>query len=422
MALTKEELKALEDQFGAQASAEVKRQVDEAEKRLQTKHDEAMKGSITVQAFDDFKKEAFVEVNKTLKGLEEGIVKQGNAINTIIEKRAPDSISFEEFIMGKKDEIKSLREKGQMIQISGQQLKAAGVSSVSGSIQDMTSPPGSPYIPGVGNDLLQVFDIIRNPNFITTRVDLGRTDQSKLIWANETDYEGAPALVGESGLKPLLQHKFQAAMSEAKKIAAYIKITEEFDQDLPQFATLVRRMLQDDVIRGWDDQVQTEVIAASLPYQVTSLDGAIYDANRWDALLAMLAQVYSYNFTPNTIGINPFTNVLLKTAKNIDGTYLLPSFAQEIQNMLVQANKVATGHAFAGDLKQYKVDIYKDFYLKIGLVNDDLIKNEFSIVGELRYHSYISDNRKKALVYDSVGDVMEQIRGSFTSVGDSESE
>lgn len=419
--LTKEELKELETQFGKQASEEVKRQVDEAEKRLQTKHDDQLKGMITAKAFDDFKQEAFVEVNKTLKGLEEATTKQGNAINTIIEKRAPDSISFVDFLIGKADEIKSLREKGNMIQISGQQLKAAGVSSISGSIQDMTSPPGSPYIPGITNDLLQLFEIIRNPNFIIGQVDMGRTDQSKLVWANETDYQGTPALVAESGLKPLLQHKFQAQLSNAKKIAAYIKITEEFDQDLPQFGTVVRRLLQEDVIRGWDDQLQTEVIDASHPYEVASLDGAIYDANRWDALLSMLAQVYHYNFIPNTIGINPFTNVLLKTAKNIDGTYLLPAFAAEIQNLLVQANKVATGKAFVGDLKQFKVDIYKDFYIKIGLINDDLIHNEFAIVGELRYHSYISDNRTKALVYDSVGDVMDQIRGGFSSVGDSES-
>jgi hypothetical protein len=65
-----------------------------------------------------------------------------------------------------------------------------------------------------------------------------------------------------------------------------------------------------------------------------------------------------------------------------------------------------------GDLKQYHVDIYKDFILKIGWINDELIHNKFAIVGELRYHSYISDARKKALVYDSLAGVASRISGS----------
>lgn len=79
---------------------------------------------------------------------------------------------------------------------------------------------------------------------------------------------------------------------------------------------------------------------------------------------------------------------------------------------MTQANKVVVGNAFVGDLKQFKVDVYKDFVLKVGLVNDDLINNRFTIVGEIRYHRYISESRKKAIVYDSLAQVAASISGT----------
>jgi hypothetical protein len=85
-------------------------------------------------------------------------------------------------------------------------------------------------------------------------------------------------------------------------------------------------------------------------------------------------------------------------------------FPQEISPKLVTANKVAANYALSGDLKQFKVDIYKDFTLRVGWINDDFIKNQFVIVGELRYHAYISDNRKKAIVYDNLDTIIAAIR------------
>jgi hypothetical protein len=80
-----------------------------------------------------------------------------------------------------------------------------------------------------------------------------------------------------------------------------------------------------------------------------------------------------------------------------------------------QGNKVALGFALLGDFSAFKVDIYKDFYLKIGWINDDLIRNQFCIVGELRYHDYISDNDKNGLVYHDLAYVRNRINGVPTS-------
>lgn len=414
--MTPEQIAELKKTVGEQAAAEIKRTSDEAEKRINEAMENKTKGLMSEKTFSEFKENELKTVNDALAKLENAMKEQGNKINAVLEYQAPASKSFEQFITELAPQIKEAKINGKMIEITAAQLKAAGVTSIGGSVQAMDAAPTSPYAPGIGAGDLEIFDIARDPNFILNQVDMGRTSNSRLAWANETDYQGAPEEVTEGNDKPLTQHKFKVEMSEAKKIAGYIKLTDEFDQDLPNFATRVRRMLQEDVIRGWDTAVQTAVIAAANDYDISTLNDSTPFANYWDALMAMLTQVRKYNFTPNTIGLSPEVDMILGTRKGTDGHYLTPAFAPMVDRMKVVANKLGVGNALVGDLKQYKVDVYKEFVLKVGLVNDDLIKNQFSIVGEIRYHRYISDARKNAICHDNLNDIVTAINQASSSI------
>lgn len=407
MALDKQTEQELLEKVGKEATEATKAEIKKAEIDINAKADEFKKGLLTEKAFEDFKKEKLDPITETLKILEEASKEQGTKMNSFLEKAAPNSKSFEDFLIEKAKDIEALRTKGGFMEFTGKQLKDAGVNSIAGAI-----PTPSPYAPGP-TGTLEIFDIVRNPNFITSKVDIGRTDKAVLAWANEkvAILGSASADVAEGGLKPQLQHQFEIETSKAKKAAGWIELTDEFEQDLPQFATKVRRLVQEDVERAWDDAIQVQVQNAARPYEITDLNDQIAFANRWDAILAFMGQVGYYNFVPNTVAINWLTNVLLQSAKNENGTYLLPSFADDVRRMLVYANKMQVGNALVGDLKQYHVDIYKDFVLKVGWINDEFIYNKFAIVGEMRYHSYISDARKKALVYDSLSGIAAQIEG-----------
>lgn len=402
--MTPEQLKELESTLGKQTAAEIKKETEAAEKRINEKIAEVSKGMMTAEAFENYKKEQIEPLNKTLEKLEAAAKEQGNKINEFTEKAAPNSRTLESFIAEKMGELKGT---GKMIEVTAAQLKVAGVQSISGTVD-----PSSPYAPGIAGTELEIFDIARNPNFITSRVDLGRTNSSILAWANEKELQGAPAEVAEAGLKPQVQRIFSVETSTAKKIAGWSEFTDEFDQDLPGFATKVRRMLQEDVVRAWDDAVQSFTISNAKGYEITELDGQIQDANFWDAILAMMGQVGFYNFTPNTVAMNWLTNVQVKTIKDSNGTYLLPPFVEDLRPLMAYANKLAVRYALVGDLKQVHVDMYKDFVLKIGYINDEFIYNKYAVVGELRYHRYISDARKKALVYDSLANVAGEINGT----------
>lgn len=400
MALTDVELKEIADKVGKETADKIQNEFKAVEKNVNEKMEAVKVGLMTQKDFESFKTDQLAPLNDTLEKLEKAMKEQGNQIASFVEKAAPNSKSLDEFLKENVTQIKNATEKKAYLEFTGEQLKAAGVYSIAGSI-----PTASPYAPGIGGAELNVFELARNPNFITSKVNLGRTNQARLAWFNELALEGGAAIVAEGALKPQSQHTFEVQTSTAKKVASWIEMTEEFEQDLPQLATVAQRLLNVDVVRGFDDAVQTDVQAAARPYNITTLNDKVPFANYWDAILAMMAQVGVYNFQPNTVAFNWITNAILKSRKNANGTYLLPSFADDIEAMTVYANKMANYYALVGDLQQYNVDIYKDYVLKIGWINDELIYNKFAMVGEMRYHSYISTARRNALVYDSLDTV-----------------
>lgn len=421
--MDEKQYKELIEKVGLETAAKIKTEMEAAEKRINDQNAALVKGLMTQAAFDTFKTEELGKINESLAEVEkltEAVKVQGTKMNEIMEHAAPKNQSFEDYfnntIAGEGGvKLQELRNKGGFIEIGARALKDAGVTSIPGSIQDMASPPGSPYLPGIGGADLQIFEVVRNPNFILDKVDVGRTNQSRLAWINETGELGLPTEVSEGAAKPQIQNTFKLETSVAKKIAAYIEITEEFEQDVPNLATLVRRMLQERVIRAWDDVIQLAVQGIATAYSAPALAHQIPFANFWDAIYSMMGQVRVANFIPNSVGIHPFTNVMMQADKTQQGIYLLPSFKDEITGMLTQANKLSPQNALVGDLKQYKVDIYKEFVLKVGWINDNFINNKFCVVGEIRYHRYISDNRKTAIVQGNLGNIRATLDGGSGS-------
>lgn len=412
--MTPEQLKELEVSFGKQAAEKMQAESDKIKTALKAEHEKVLEGFISKDDFEKKKAEQAEAFQKQLDKLEEASKEQGNKIAGIVTNAKPESKSLEQFIVEKGPEIKKALQEGKYIEYTATQLKAAGVIGVAsgfGTITDATIP-GNAYLPGLAGSGLELFEIVNNPNFILDQIDLGRTNSYRLAWINEKNEDGTITEVSEGAPKPKIDIEFETEISTAKKMAGYIHITDEFEQDLPQLATRVRRMLQERVLRAFDDTIQAAVIAAARPFEITDMNDSVDDANLWDAVYAMMAQVKKYNYMPNAVAINAITEALMKMSKATDGVYLLPSFASEITSRQSLANKVLPKHALVGDLKQYKVDIYKEFTLKAGLINDDLILNRSAIVGEIRYHRYISDIRKKALCYASLVEVKEDLDGT----------
>lgn len=408
--LTQEQFNDLVTKVGKEAAEEIKKQFAASEKSINDKIEDVQKGSMTSKQFEDFKKEELVKVTEKLASVEDILKEQGTILNALKEGNHPEQPKALEDLLSDEEtikQIKAIQKAGSgviEIPLGNITLKTAGSTSIGNSIQPMTPAPNSPYLPVAGPvNATNFFGIMYNPNFIINYVNRGNTNFALLPWVNETSVEGGATQVQEGAPKPLWNTRFKVEMSQAKKTAAMSVITEEFDQDLPGFTTIVKRLLTDTVARKWDDDVYAAVIAAAQAYSMTGLNGQVDDANLYDALRAMIAQVGKNNFNANFIGINPVTGALVEMQKSAtDRLYLLPPFLQRLQNIMREGNKVAEGNALVGDVNQYNVDVYKDMVLKVGYNNDDFQRNQFSVIAEVRYHDYISTIRKPALVYDQL--------------------
>lgn len=407
--LTEQQFNDLVSKVGNEAATKIKEQFATSEKGMNEKIDAVQKGMMTTKDFDTFKAEEIAKVNEQLLKVENILKEQGTVLNAMKENTPVQPKTLEQLISEPEtlQAIKGVQKAGTgniEISLAGVAFKTAGSQSVGNSVQAMSNPPNSPFLPTVNVlDAANFYGIVYNPNFIINYVSRGRTNTSRLAWVNETSVEGAPTQVQEGAPKPMWNTRFKVEMSEAKKTAAMSTITEEFDQDLPGFTTIVQRLLTETVGRKWDDDVYTAVIAAASAYTMTGLNGQVDDSNLYDALRAMLAQVGKNNYNANFIGINPVTGALVEMQKSAtDRLYLTPPFLQRLQSIMREGNKAAEGYALVGDISQYNVDVYKDMVLKVGYNLDDFQRNQFSVIAEVRYHDYISTNRKPSLVYDQL--------------------
>jgi hypothetical protein len=417
MALTQEQFDSLVVKVGDEAANKIKKEFATLEKSINDKHTDVVKGLLKSDDFEKFKTDEIAKLSDSMGKLEAAIKEQGTTINALKEtgnsakpKTLADVLSDKEVLA----EIKAVQKAGQgnvEIPLDGITLKTAGSTSIGNSIQPMTPPPNSPYLPAAAPlDATNFFGIMYNPNFIINYVNRGSTNFSMLPWVNETSVEGAAAEVQEGAQKPLWNTRFKVEMSTAKKIAAMSTITEEFDQDLPGFTTIVQRLLTEEVARKWDDAIYAAVINVAKLYTITGLNNKVDDANLYDALRSAIAQIGKKNFNANFIGVNPVTGALIEMQKSAtDRLYLVPPFIQRLQSMMREGNKVAEGYALVGDINQYNVDTYKNMVLKVGYNSDDFRRNQFSVIAEVRYHDYISDNRKDALLYDELDRIVSLI-------------
>jgi len=425
--MTPEELKAIQDRVSEELKTRFEKQDGELKSAVEAKVNAAVeqlqKGMISKDDYQKMISDALKEYGEKATKIEEILRDQGDKINGLqesIKTNKTGLTDIKELIEPHIPKLKELYQAGTgFIKIS---LKAAGVTSIANGIQAMTSPPNSPYAPGISNQPLTLYDIIRNPAFVSNYVNMGYTDQSRLAWINETSLQGLPALVAEAGSKPLTQRTFQVEYSQAKKIAAYISLTEEFDKDLPYLSTAVRRMLQMDLVRAFDLQIQADVISSATQLSFTTqlgpnnltlapLKNQIFDATLWDGLFAMGTAVRLANFIPNVSLVNPITYAKLVMSKDTYGRYNIPPAELSNQVNPQQGNNVTADWSLVGDLKQFNTDIYEDFVLKMGWINDDLIKNQFTIVSEVRFHDYISNARKQAIMYANCKWIAEQLNG-----------
>lgn len=135
----------------------------------------------------------------------------------------------------------------------------------------------------------------------------------------------------------------------------------------------------------------------------TTLAASIPTPNRFDVIMAAVAQIAAANFMADTIVVNPADFYAMQLVKDGEGRYLLPPFStangMNVAGLRVVANNgVAVGSFLVGDFKKDNLAIREEVNIQIGYENDDFTRNLVTILAELRAVNYIKSNHLKAFV------------------------
>jgi len=377
---------------------------EEAKKAIET---------IAQAAFKSLKfKDTADNEEKTLEAIFEEIQKQHDSVAKIVKGlQNGDKSIIKTFEAECKEAVEA--NKAQLKELQGNQsgkvnftMKAAGTMTISGSYSGGTI--------GLTNWDPEFARIVRRQPFMRELVRIIATDNMYIAWAEQKNADpGVAGTVAEGATKPQTDFDIVEATAKVEKIAVWIKVSKEALADIKflqgeintELRELVELKLDEQILSGNGTSPNLKGILAVAPAfaAVSTLALLVPTPNRFDVLVAAVAQLAAANFYGDTIVINPADYFAMQLTKDAEGRYLLPPF-QSADGMtvaglkLVANNGVTVGNFLAGDFKKATLAIREEMNIQIGYVNDDFIKNLVTILAEMRAVLFVKSNWYNAFV------------------------
>ena len=326
------------------------------------------------------------------------------------------------FIKDNEAKIKSLYEaKAGVLEI---EVKAvASVTTASGT---NTSPPS---ITGVQqaplqNINLRDFDITP----LTTNVN---TSLAAYPYTEAKPKDGDYSFVAEGTAKPQTDFTWETNYAKPVKAAAWIRLTEESITDVVGLQSVADDLLmKKHAIKKskgilYGDGTSPNPKGATVygrAFSAGALALTVENPNFMDvvnACITDIATTHNYEdempYMANLVLVNPNDfYIQLVSAKTSFGTPLYPNaslFNQVvIGGVTIRAEEtIPAGKIFVADMSKYNTTNYKPYTVKIGWVNDDFIKNQFVILAESRFHTFVKKLDEQAFIYDDIETVKDAI-------------
>lgn len=401
--LPKEEV----DAILSKVNEEAKKVIGDLQKELEQKCQDIFKGTATQEQMTEYKNLVEQKNNELME-----ILKAQGAKIAEFEKNTHSKHSdFETQLRKGLDEAKNaikdmIRNKSGSVAI---EIKAAsptatisGLSPGSG-VASIVEQGSAAALLRLGDG--QVYTIQRGIPFILNFVNVNTTTASAIMWFDEIAQDGDFAITTEGAIKPLVQYKFERRTSSYEKAAGRVIITEEFDQDFPRLVGQIKQLMNVDIQNELNDLVITDMIANASAYAYSGLDASVEDPDKFAAIGAALAQLQSLYYKPNILMINTADAWAMRLQKDNEGRYIMPPFTWNGETYefgrVVADPRIPVGNFFVGDASVYHVDLKGGITIRIGYggSTDDFIKNQFTMVAEQYFFSYISEAKKAGLIY-----------------------
>ncbi|MGN6436869.1 MAG: phage major capsid protein [Agriterribacter sp.] len=252
--------------------------------------------------------------------------------------------------------------------------------------------------------------ILRRRPFIRSIVSVGRTNNGTIKYVEHTNPEGGAGMTAEGNPKSQASFQYVTREITAKKITAYIKVSDEFLDDIEEAESDIRQELIDLIELKLDEQLLTGdgntnnikgIDAWSTPWAHGTFLDTIVDPNEADVVRAGIAQQSKMFLMSTHVLMNPVDAAKLDMAKGSDGHYQKPGFmtGNNIDGVQIVENPgVTEGTAYLIDSAKLKLKIRKDLAITVGRDGNDLTNNLITFIAEMRAAMYLPVNHTGAVL------------------------
>jgi hypothetical protein len=364
-------------------------------------------------------------------------------------KPGEDMAPIKEEVVRLAAELKALKEKGTptgALTMKGQvnkfiadnhekikQLKAAGAGHIELELKvvgpmettSATNPDGIPEIVGV--QMAPPARVNLRTTIVNGLVSQFSTGLAAYPYTESLPKDGDYAFVLEKGTKPQIDFKIETRYAQPVKVAAHIILTDESIQDIPGLQSIANSYLKDkhDLKRQngilFGDGISPNPKGATKYgrlFSAGAMANSVSNPNFMDVVNAAITDIFTtHNFTDempymsSLVLVNPIDFfVELVAAKDGFGHPLYPmaSLFNRVTiggATIVPFEDIPAGKIFVADMSKYNTTNYIGYTVKIGWINDQLITNQFTMVGESRFHAFVKKLDEQAFIYDDISTI-----------------
>jgi HK97 family phage major capsid protein len=295
------------------------------------------------------------------------------------------------------------------VEISFSAVRAAATMTTSNVVTGAATTTGVPL------EWDDEIAFIRFPKNIV--MDVIRSSQADRVPPNivkreQKATEGSAAVTAEGAVKQLVSYSFEDKIYTRKKIAAHIEWTEELERDFDSLFNEIVNLFETDVIRQWNQYVLSLMVSSAPVYVSTPLDETIPVPNIYSVIGAGILQIQSLNYEPDTIFMNPADVWAMNLSQDTTGQVIVPPImvgSNQIAGLALHtSNSITAGKILIGQASTWK-ESHTGCIVRIGMINDQFIRNEKSIVGEIYTLPYLASRDKAAWIYLDIATVEEAL-------------
>lgn len=358
------------------------------------------------------------ELEKIIKSMK----KQGKAMQRLEASMKEDFVEtvagqYENFLLDNVDKLADIMKN-----------KQGTLNFVPKVVGDIARANGSDAVafPAVSHTNLGHFNF-RNDNPLLGLCSTTNTSSPVHPYTELTPKDGNYTAVQEAATKPQVDFSWVNRYAEPKKIAAYEVLSEEVAQDIKRMVSVAKEYLRKkhDLFKanqvyfgtGAGGQVEGATVVARV-FAAGAMALAVETPNFMDIVNAVITDIYTTHnyvdeapYQANVCLVNPVDFYInLVSAKDANGLPLYPQAglfnAVTIGGVMIKPwEKIPAGKIFVADMSKYNVSNYIPFSIRTGWINDQLITNQFTLVGESRFFGYVKNLDKNAFVYDDIATI-----------------